>query len=359
MSEEIYRQLAARLDSFPNGFTPTESGVELRLLAKIFAPEEAALAAQMFLSPEPAASIAERAGMPLADARKLFKVMLRKGQIGIKKGDGQLLYHLLPFVVGIYEEQIAMIDAEMAALFEEYFLETQGGSITGHLPSIHRVLPVQESIANDLEIFPYESAHHLLEAANSWGVRDCICRVQKNLIDEGCDHPVENCLIFTRHENAFINNPTTRPISKEEAFKILGEAHEAGLVHSTGNYRNKHNYICNCCTCSCGVLRSVAEFDIPTAVARSDFWAVVDEDICNGCEDCVPRCQFNALTVDDVCAVDHARCVGCAVCVEACTTDALYMERKPEDQRTPMPDNMGEWLAERSKARNLPPSDKF
>ena len=44
MSEPVYRSLAQTLHSLPNGFPPTETGVELRLLAKIFTPEEAALA---------------------------------------------------------------------------------------------------------------------------------------------------------------------------------------------------------------------------------------------------------------------------------------------------------------------------
>lgn len=38
MPEETYRRLAQRLDALPNGFPATESGAELELLAKIFAP---------------------------------------------------------------------------------------------------------------------------------------------------------------------------------------------------------------------------------------------------------------------------------------------------------------------------------
>ena len=33
MSQEAYKKLAERLDALPNGFPPTEDGVELRLLA--------------------------------------------------------------------------------------------------------------------------------------------------------------------------------------------------------------------------------------------------------------------------------------------------------------------------------------
>jgi electron transport complex protein RnfB len=45
MRDDPYRLLATRLDELPNGFPPTADGAELRLLARIFTPEEAALAA--------------------------------------------------------------------------------------------------------------------------------------------------------------------------------------------------------------------------------------------------------------------------------------------------------------------------
>jgi len=86
MTEEIYRKLAERLDAIPNGFPATESGAELRLLAKIFTPGEAALASVMRLSREPAADIAARAGVDADTAYRTLKEMVRKGQIRIKKG---------------------------------------------------------------------------------------------------------------------------------------------------------------------------------------------------------------------------------------------------------------------------------
>jgi hypothetical protein len=45
-----YRRLATRLNELPNGFPPASDGAELRLLAYLFTPEEAALAAQLWLT---------------------------------------------------------------------------------------------------------------------------------------------------------------------------------------------------------------------------------------------------------------------------------------------------------------------
>ena len=366
MTEDIYRKLAQRLDAIPNGFPATESGVELQLLAKIFTPEEAALASVMRLTREPAADIAARADVDADTAYRTLKGMARKGQIRIKKGKGQLLFGLRPFVVGFYEEQLPRMDVEMATLFEQYLQETRGGSIVRDEPAVHRVIPVEEAIPFDLEIFPYERATELLENAKSWGVRDCICRVQQKLVGKGCDQPIENCLVFAPVESAFDHREVDRAITKEEALRILHETEEAGLVHSTGNYRDGHNYICNCCTCCCGILRSVAEFGVPTTAIRSDFHTVVDAEMCSGCGDCVERCQFEALSVpDDVpstgsgqcCVVDYTRCVGCGLCAAVCPTESLYLERRPEGEVPLPPADIKEWMVQRAQGRGISISD--
>jgi DNA-binding MarR family transcriptional regulator len=90
MPEDVYQRLAHRLDAIPNGFPATESGVELRLLAKIFTPEEAALASVMRLTREPVADIAARTGAEPKAAYRTLKSMVRKGLIRVKKGQG---YH--------------------------------------------------------------------------------------------------------------------------------------------------------------------------------------------------------------------------------------------------------------------------
>ena len=52
MSEDIYRKLAQHLDDLPGGFPSTESGVELRILRRLFTPEEAELAIHLTMFPE-------------------------------------------------------------------------------------------------------------------------------------------------------------------------------------------------------------------------------------------------------------------------------------------------------------------
>jgi ferredoxin len=328
--------------------------VELRLLAKMFTPEEAALASVMRMKREPAADIAARAGVNPKATYRMLKGMVRKGLILFRKSEGQLVFGLMPFAVGFYEEQLPRLDEEMAALVEQYFQESQMTGIALPAPAVGRVIPVEEAIPSDLEIYPYERATELIEGAKAWGVRDCICRTQQRLIGKAREHPTRNCLTFAPIAGFFDHSEIDHAITKEEALRILHEAEEAGLVHTTGNYQDGHHYICNCCTCCCAILRGVAEFDIPTAVAHSDFRAVVDADLCIGCGDCVERCQFGALAVpEDICEVDDVRCVGCGVCTVVCPADALQLERRPEGEALPLPADVKDWTAQRAEERGI------
>jgi hypothetical protein len=81
MDYGVYRRLAQVLDALPNGFPLTMSGVELQLLAKIFALEEATWASVMRPTWEPAQAIAARAGRDPNTAYQTLKAMARKGLI--------------------------------------------------------------------------------------------------------------------------------------------------------------------------------------------------------------------------------------------------------------------------------------
>jgi Pyruvate/2-oxoacid:ferredoxin oxidoreductase delta subunit len=346
----IYRALAERLDALPNGFPPTDNGAELRLLAKCFTPEQAKIASVMTGKPESYEAIAERAGVQPKAAYRTLKQMVKDGLIVFRRVDRALHFALMPFVVGFYEAQLPRMDAEFATLFEDYFQATRGMDVPG--PSVQRVIPVGEAVKSEIEIHPFEQAAGIIEDAKSWGVRECICRTQQDLLGKGCDAPVENCLVFAPVENAFGGNGTDRPITKAEALQILREAADAGLVHSVSNQREGLHYICNCCTCCCGVLRRLSEFAVPTAVARSAFRAAVDDDLCISCAACEERCSFDAVAVrDGLAQVDQARCVGCGQCTLACPVAAISLVRRPADEVEELPVDGQAWAAARMAQR--------
>lgn len=349
--ENPYEKLAQRLDQTPNGFPRTASGVELRLLAKLFTPEEAALAAELTLQPETAEELALRLRRDRHELRHMLKGMLKRGLIDAEPGKGGFAYKLLPFVVGIYEHQNAQIDEQFARLFEEYYRQAFHRVMTAR-PSVHRVIPVEQAIPWEVEVLPYERASHYIEQARAWGVLNCICRVQKRLIGQGCRHSVDNCLVLSPRPGAFDHATAIRALSKEEALALLAAAEQEGLVHSTSNVQEGVSYICNCCICSCGVLRGVAELGALGAVAPSSYQASVDSTLCSACGTCTERCQFGALALDGAsCTVDVRRCVGCGLCVRTCPTDAIHLELRATEERQLPPRTEEEWRNARSATR--------
>lgn len=352
MEENPYRLLSQRLDSLPNGFPATPEEIELELLANIFTPQEAALAAQLRLILESPEQIAARVNADPENTRQMLKSMARNGLIAAGRMESGLGYRLMPFVVGIYENQIGRIDAELARLFEAYY-QRAFKQVLGMQPAIHRVIPVGESVRVDMEIHPFESITGVVDSVQAWGVLDCICRKQKSLIGDPCKHPIDVCMALSQKPGAFDNSPLVRAVTKDEALATLRRAAQAGLVHSVSNSREGVTYICNCCTCSCGILRGLAELGVANVVARSAFVNTVDEDLCFGCGDCLDYCQFDALNLNEVIQVEARRCVGCGVCVSSCPEGALILARRPEEEILSIPQSEMDWMHQRAAARGL------
>jgi Fe-S-cluster-containing hydrogenase component 2 len=348
---KFYKKLALGLDKIPNGFPATESGVELKILEKLFSPEEARVASHMDTTPKSSQSIADALAENHDYTYKTLKTMVKKGLIEVKKGDGQLLFKLIPFMVGFYERQNAQIDKEFAELFETYYHEAFHKVMTIK-PSVHRIIPVQKAIPVNVEVMPYEQASTYIEEANSWGVLPCICRVQKRLLGEGCHHTEENCLVFSHRPALFDRVDTIKAISKEEALDILSQADKEGLIHSTNNVQQGVTYICNCCSCSCGILRAMAEYGTINSIDRSDFYATIDNTLCTGCQICLERCQFKALKMDnDICQINRSLCYGCGLCVTTCPTGAITLKKKSGVEKEIPPQTESDWRHQREIAR--------
>ena len=104
MRTDPYSRLARKLDELPNEFPVTDSG--LRLLAKLFAEDEAEVASHMRASLEPPSVIARRAGLGDDEAGDLLAEMARKGLVRSARAGDDRAYGLMPFAVGVYEEAL-------------------------------------------------------------------------------------------------------------------------------------------------------------------------------------------------------------------------------------------------------------
>jgi electron transport complex protein RnfB len=351
-----HQLLAEQLDRLPNGFPPAADGSHIRLLAYLFSAEEAALAAELSTEPETPRVIASRLDRDPGMIRAQLKEMARKGLITAGRAADGLGYCLMPFVVGIYEMQAGRIDSELAKRFEDYF-QAAFQKASAIQPPFHRVVPVQESVKADISIAPFESAAGIISRAAAWGVTDCICRKQTALIGRPCPHPVEACMILSSTPGAFHGRKGVRELTQPEALALLRSVAEAGLVHSVSNTREGNWYICNCCTCSCGILRGMAESGIASVIAHSGFVCRVDESACSACGVCTERCPFGAITVDGTARVDAIRCAGCGVCTVECPNDALTLVRRGEGEIQLPPLDEATWRRERMEWRehNPPP----
>ncbi len=154
----------------------------------------------------------------------------------------------------------------------------------------------------------------------------------------------------------FENYHWGRAISKEEAAQLLEKTEEAGLVHLTWNMQDGQFFICNCCGCCCGVLRSINDYGMEASkVVNSHFVAVIDADECVACGECADeRCQVNAIEEgEDNYTVIPEKCIGCGVCISTCPSDAISLVRKPDEQCVIPPQNEDEWFDARGEARGV------
>jgi electron transport complex protein RnfB len=350
MADDVYEQLADALDRLPNGFPRTESKIEIAILRKIFSPEESSLACQLSGHREPLDAIAERVGFPVEELGKRLGGMAQRGLVLFAQKDGKPLFRLAPFVVGIYEAQLETMDHELAHLVEEYLANGGAVGIMKPQPALHRVIPAQKAVKSEW-ILPYDDVRQILLSAKSFGLQDCICRVQQDQIGHRrCDFPVRTCLYFSSFERP----PSAVDVSKEEALEFLDRAEEIGLVHTVSNVMKGVGYVCNCCGCCCAIMRGINEYGIENSVAQANYYAVIDPDECLGCGTCIKRCQVHAISEKDgVSVVDRKRCIGCGLCVTGCPNKVARLKRKPDSEVVHPPADFATWGRERLLNRGL------
>ena len=337
METDAYENLAQHLDKLPGGFPPSDSGVELRLLKRLFTHEEAELAVHLTLDREEAKTIAERAELDVARADRMLKEMARKGLIfSIEPKGGLALYQAVPWMFGIYEFQVNNLDQGFVQDFNEYIRTRGKVSRPQRIPQL-RTIPIRRSIEPHLETLPYERAEELVKAQEKFAVAPCVCRREKQIMGTGCDAPQETCLMFGDWADYYVRNGLGRYIDQAAVMEILTEADKANLVLQPSNSRDIA-LMCCCCGCCCAVLTRIKRHPRPSELVASSFMARHEPETCDGCGTCVDRCQMEALTLgDDHVVLNSDRCIGCGLCVSTCPTGSLTLVRKPASQQIKVP----------------------
>ncbi len=341
MTADVYERLARHLDDLPGGYPRTESGVEMRILRRLFTPEEADLALHLTLIAEEPRVVARRLGIPIAEAAQRLEAMAQKGLVlPVYPRDKPTLYMAQQFVIGFWEGQVNHLTPELVHDFEEYF-ETSFRPEHWHKVPQLRTVPVGQSIDIAGEILSYERAEELVRGHTRFAVTNCICRQEMAVLGHPCSKPLETCLAFGSGADMYVNTGRGRAIDMQEALAILALAEETGLVLQPGNARDALN-ICTCCGCCCGVLRALKLSPEPASVAVTAFRAELNLALCDACGTCAERCQMEAITVDGghKASLDLRRCIGCGLCVSTCPSGALSLVRKPEAEQPQVPNDM-------------------
>jgi len=331
---QVYRDLQKHLDELPIGYPPTESGVEIRILKHLFTPDEAKLATQLSWSPESARLIHRRVkktGMSQEELEQMLDSMFNKGLISRRTEHGEILYSNAVLALGMYEYQVNRLTKAFLEDFEQYlneaFLFEAGRTGIQQM----RTIPVEKSVPHEYHISDYDSVRRIVDNIDGpFAVSNCICRQHKDIMGESCSQSDirEVCLQFRGEAENYISRGIGRPISKDEVFDILKKAQEAGFVLQPGNSQQT-DFICCCCGDCCGMLTVAKKFPRPADFYATNHFAEVDPVLCSGCEDCVDRCQLDAMEMrNDMATVNLDRCIGCGNCVAICPADAITLHKK-------------------------------
>ena len=336
MSKQVYHKLARHLDNLPSGFPATESGVELRILERLFSPDEAELATYLTIIGEEAKVVARRAGIDVVQAEKQLEKMARKGLIRDDVSDGKPPKYLAAhFALGIWELQVDKLTPELIKDVDEY-LEAFIDEGWTKMPQI-RTIPVEASIGNAIKALPHERALEMLEQHDTFMVAPCICRQERTMAGEGCSKPEHYCLVMGSIAKLFHRNNVGRFVDKSEMADMIKQADKHGLVLQPSNSKEIVN-ICCCCGCCCGVLTRFKKYPRPGEMTHSAFITAFIQETCVGCGICVDRCPMDALSIENKkISFKPERCIGCGLCNTTCPTDSLKLIRRPKGEQPKVP----------------------
>lgn len=345
MTQDIYRQLQERLDKYSVGFPATESGIEITILKAMFSEQDA----EMFLALTPMLetpeTIAEKLNRSASEVSEILADMTKRGLLfHLKRGDS-VKYGAIPFVHGLFEFQVKRLDKDFAKLVEQYFDAEFSVAMANSAEGFLRTIPIQESIDVSQRIAAYDDAVEILKKQKLIVLTDCICRKMRDIVESGCGKPMEACFMFGSMAQYYLDHDMGRQIDVEEGTRILREAHEAGLVTQPATSQNPGG-MCNCCGDCCGVLKALNQHPKPAEMVFSNYFAVIGEEECVGCETCIDRCQMGALAMsdDEKAVVNNDRCIGCGLCVTTCPSEAISLIRKPEEVQKIPPETSGEQM---------------
>lgn len=346
--DPIYEKLADAVNA-RTGYPALKCPELYAILEFLYTPEEAEFATKLPMSLGTIEKIASKTGYEPETTKRLLEGMANKALIFTDDSRGVKAYVLVPLLPGTFEVHFMRGGTddrtkELARLFQNYFdtvtkvrQKAPAAALGRGYTAVpfSRVISVEEEIPAGTKIHPYDQVSKYIDESEFISVGTCYCRHFGELTGNPCTKPKDNCFSFGQQAKFMLERGFNKPVTKEEARRILDEAEKAGLVHCSSNTTESINFICNCCSCHCGILESIKTAGAIHACAESSFIMRIDEEACIGCGDCVERCQTEALSLDDDKVTQIVeRCIGCGLCVSACPSGALTLEAR---ENAPVP----------------------
>src|ERR1035441_2486501 len=166
-SESLYRRLQQHLDRMPVGFPATESGVEIRILQRLFTPEEAEVALELSAIPETAATIHKRlkSRLTFPELKQKLEQMGQKGNILAWPIEGEFHYAKMIFAIGMYERQCKTLTPEFERDTRQFFEEGFGRAFHTKKTTQLRIVPVNKQIAVERGVTTYDQIRAHVEAS--------------------------------------------------------------------------------------------------------------------------------------------------------------------------------------------------
>ena len=346
MSSDIYYKLGERLNKNKPSFPLIEP--VLKFLKSIYTEEQAALAAEIPMGAHTSRALAEIFNRNQKELTDFLEIMADKGLIFVSKNDdGEKEYSVVPFVPGLVEFQSMRgtetpDDIEQAHIVREMMEATEKRASefyknpeqANKLPTGLRTIPVEQELPANTSIRSYEQVSAIIELETAIAVGYCHCRHTSKLTGNPCkieNAPERSCFYFGKVADYMIDRGFAERVNKDECLTILKKCEDVGLVHNINDIFGFNHVLCNCCGCCCDFLLKMKRYRGLINVAPSNFKATVDIENCNACEECVSRCQVEAISIeDDHASVNHDYCLGCGNCVAGCTSDSLTMIRNSD-----------------------------
>jgi ferredoxin len=364
-----YRQLADRLNRFPQGAPATER--LFQILALLFNEREAQLVSQLPVKPFTAKKAAQIWKMSETEARWVLEELASRAILLDMEQQGETIYVLPPPMAGFFEFSMMRVRDDvdqklLSELFYEYVTvedefmrallldgETQLGRVFVNEQALEdsqrRRAAMQaqaESTSVSLQVFDYERASEVIGTARQLGVSLCYCRHKAQHAGQACDKPLDICLTFGGTADSLIRHGYARRVDKMEGRDLLHKAYDLNLVQFGDNVREGVAFICNCCGCCCEAMIGLRRFGAELPIHSTRYRPHIVDEVCNGCGKCANVCPVEAMTLVSAndphkpnkrkAKLDEDVCLGCGVCVRVCPTKGLLLEARAERIITPV-----------------------